>query len=119
VTTLKYPVDAQPNTNPMTQAQQIPPAVTNPTPKTRFLESGLRISEHRKMVDSPAFQAGADSALLEYSALLSTQSVDGQGAAANHFKLRGAQEFLQVLRNLSETPPQIIPVKTPSLIQPS
>lgn len=83
------------------------PPLANPSPRHRFQESANNVSLHRKMVDSHEFQRATDFAMLEYSASLSTQTVDFQGGAANHFKLRGALEFLQTLRVLAEAPPKI------------
>ena len=81
-------------------------ALANPTPKSRFIESSQNISSHRKLVDDPAFQRSLDYAMLEFANTLARTSIEPQdislGAAG--LKLRGAQEFLHIFRNLSEQP---------------
>lgn len=84
--------------------------ITNPTPKARFQESGDNISKHRDMIGSKEFQRGCDSALLQYQAVLGLRTTDMATAAANQFKLLGAQEFLQELRLLAEMPVRSAPV---------
>ena len=79
-------------------------AITNPTPKARFQSNKRAIEDHRRMIEQPAFDAGADFALMEYQRTLSQQAVSFNDAAANHFKISGALEFLQTLRNLAEMP---------------
>lgn len=86
--------------------------ITNATPKARFLESGDNITKHRKMVDSGEFQRACDFAMLQYTGGISGEITDGTTAMAVGLKLLGAQQFLQVLRNLSEAP------KAPSNIVP-
>lgn len=49
-------------------------------------------------------QRAFDFAIMEYNRLLCEQTADANGSAANHFKMRGAMEFIHVLKNLSETP---------------
>lgn len=43
-----------------------------------------------------------DFALAEYQRHLAVETVDFNHAAKNHFRMTGALEFLQILRNLSE-----------------
>ena len=78
--------------------------VENPTPKNRFLDSGDNISKHRKMVDQPEFQRACDFAMLQYTAGLTNEIKDINSATACGLQLLGAQQFLLVLRNLSEVP---------------
>lgn len=80
--------------------------IKNPTPKDRFQSSDVRISDHRKMVASEQFERACDFAMLEYGMRLragldedSPQSIMNAG-----LKAAGAQEFLLILRNLSEKP---------------
>ena len=75
----------------------------NPSPKTKFQALPTNISIHRQLVDRPEFEFAAQTALLEYQRVLCEQRVDMSQAAANHMKLCGAQEFLHVFWNLSET----------------
>jgi len=79
--------------------------LVNPSPKSRFMESGQNISEHRQLVDSRPFIRGVDFALAEYSAVIVQGMADGNQAAAVAIKLRGVHEFLQTFRLLSETVP--------------
>lgn len=91
--------------------------VINPTPKTRFQESGQNIGSHRDMVDSQVFQRAIDFAVMEYTRQLATNTAqDSQRAAVNGFKQAGAMEFIDVLRNLSESPaPMPPPTQIPQL----
>lgn len=83
-----------------------PPAPYNPnkSPKQRFVEMSQWIGEHRQMVDSPAFARGCDYALLQLQQSLSASVTDGNSAAAVAYQIKGAQLFLEMLRNISETP---------------
>lgn len=84
------------------------PILINPSPKTRFQQSADNIKKHRELVDSNEFQRGCDFALLQYQTKLASQQVDGQLAAASHFKVLGVLEFLQEFRFLSETIPTVV-----------
>lgn len=88
----------------------------NPTPKQRFQLSSKAISDHRNMVQSPTFQMALDFALLQYGADLTLQRSDANLAAASHFRLMGAHEFIHTLRNLAEMPPRLPQEKEPNLI---
>ena len=79
-------------------------AITNPTPKARFQQSKNAVEAHRRLIEQQAFDIGADFALMEYQRILSQSSTTFNDAAANHFKVTGAQEFLQTFRNLGEMP---------------
>jgi hypothetical protein len=57
------------------------------------------------MVASEEFETAADAALLEYERQLSMIPFDNFNAcAAAHLRKVGAHEFLQIFRNLCETP---------------
>ncbi len=57
------------------------------------------------MMETRPFQRAIDYALLEYQAQLAQEvSSNPQSAAFSGLKMTGAQEFLQTLRLLSETP---------------
>lgn len=75
----------------------------NPTPREQFRQSGDNITKHRNLVDSPEFERAVRFGLLEYQVLLAGQIRDGNSAMATGFKLQGALELMQVMRNLSET----------------
>jgi hypothetical protein len=85
-------------------------AITNPTPKARFQSRKNNIEAHRRLIEQDAFDSGVDFALMEYQRTLAQQSANFNDAAANHFKITGALEFLQTLRNLAEmaTRPTIV-----------
>lgn len=83
---------------------QINNQVTNPSPSARFRESGNNIGRHRDMVVSHEFQRAADFGMLEYAAQLTLATKDANEAMAAGLKLRGAYEFLQIMRNLGESP---------------
>lgn len=78
--------------------------ITNPTPQQRFQAEPKRLSAHRDMVGTAAFESASDFAMLEYSRLLATKVVDGNTSAATGLKLQGALEFLQTFRMLAESP---------------
>ncbi len=84
----------------------------NPSPKFRFLTTEIFLNQHRALIDRPETQRAIDFALLEYQRILCEQNSDANAAAGNHFKVKGALEFVNVLKNLSETPnrvPVIVP----------
>ena len=76
----------------------------NPTPKARFLENPSWVSKHRELIVSDAFLKATDYGMSQYQVLLSTQVNDGNTAMAAGYKLQGALEFLETLRQLSEPP---------------
>lgn len=78
--------------------------MTNPSPKTKFISHENNVKNHRALLDRPEFDRAVDVGLLEYQRVLCETRGDMSMAAANHYKLAGAQEFVHVLRNLSETP---------------
>jgi hypothetical protein len=98
-------------------ATQPPAVLANPTPKARFLQvnPAHTISKHREMVDSDTFQRAADAALLQYQIALAEQIRDGNTAATSGFKMQGVIEFLQLFRNLSETPIIPMPIRNDNL----
>ena len=78
--------------------------ISNPTPKKRFTDSPANISKHRDMIASGAFERAVDFALLQYQSQLSQiDLVNLNLAASAHLRMVGAQEFIQVLRNLCES----------------
>jgi len=80
------------------------PANINATPKARFLESSDNAAKHRDLVDSREFQRGCDFAMLEMSRSLSESTNNAQDAIPAALMLRGAHEFLEIFRRLSEKP---------------
>ncbi len=80
----------------------MPETIDNPTPKSRFQGSSVYVSDHRHLVDTPAFVRAADAAMLEYQRRLVAQTSGQYEAMATGLKLQGALEFLQQLRMLAE-----------------
>lgn len=78
------------------------------TAKERFRASDTRISNHRKMVESPSFEQSSDAALIQYMAILSQGVRDANTALAAGFRLNGAFELMHTLKNISEAP--IVPL---------
>lgn len=79
--------------------------VKNPSPREQFRAAVDNISKHRNLIDSPEFGRAVQFSMLEYQAMLSTQTKDGNSAMAVGYKLQGALELMAVMRNLAETPP--------------
>lgn len=65
------------------------------------MESGGLVSAHREIMQTPQLRASLDFALLEYQRRLTGPAYD-QIAAAAHFKMSGAMEFVDCLINLAE-----------------
>ena len=84
--------------------KETPPVIINPSPKQFFRSSGTKISNHRKVMESPVLKESIDAALLQYQFLLAGATQDSNGAAAGMFKLKGALEVIDVLYKLSEAP---------------
>lgn len=70
----------------------------NPTPKQVYQSDGRQVSAHRALVESPVFENAVNAALLQYSRQLAEQ-----GGKTGKL-LTGAFQFVDVLRNLGETP---------------
>ena len=91
----------------------MPTPVLNPSPKLRFQTSADSVSKHQDMVDSTTFQRACDFAMLEYGRILHEQATDANNSIHVALRLRGAHEFLNIFRNLSEkaaqppTPPPV------------
>jgi hypothetical protein len=79
------------------------PPITNPTPKQEFLESAAACKAHRELMQNPALRRSFNAALLHHQRrLTSAVEIDGNAAAAYFLKIKGAQEFLDILINLAE-----------------
>lgn len=83
----------------------------NPTPKSRFLAQPENIIEHRKLLDTPAFQTAIAVAQQAYTRALcdiapgNMLEANYQAASAACFnRLQGMSDFCALLLNLSETP---------------
>ena len=89
------------STAPTTERPPVPNFA--PTPKARYRMSGTRISEHRALLELPAFEKAIDAALAEYEAQIAQNTTQNPNlAATNGFKSAGVHEFLYTLRTLSE-----------------
>ena len=78
--------------------------VTSPNPRAQFQSSGDNVSKHRDMIGSPVFERALHFALLQYQADLCQDDNNLNECAARHLRIRGAMEFVRVLRLLAETP---------------
>lgn len=79
--------------------------ITNPQPKVRYQQFKDAVEHHRTLVANEVFTRAIDFALLQYqNALTTTMTPNFDGAAGAGMRLLGAQEFVTILRNLSETP---------------
>jgi hypothetical protein len=71
------------------------------TPKATFLTKPGAANKHAEQVLSPEFQEAAMTALAQYAVNLSS-APDMGTAAAHHWKMQGAKEFLNTLLSLHE-----------------
>lgn len=85
----------------------------NPSPRARFQSIANNITQHRSLIEQPAFDRGADAALLEYAAALSRSNSNGNEAMASGFKLQGAMEFLMMFKTIAEQAPIMSRPKDP------
>ena len=79
-------------------------AYQSETPKQRFVKDKARTEAHRFIVSHAQFQDSIDQAMLEYQNQLLRSQPDNVLAAGKAFALAGAQEFVAILKNLSEIP---------------
>ena len=81
------------------------PVSPNPSPRVRFQAIPNAITQHKAMLENPAFDRACDHAMFEYNRLCAEQIRDGNSAMAAGFKTQGALEFLQTLKTLAEAAP--------------
>ena len=74
----------------------------NPSPKTRFQADKKLVEQHNRLIERPDLQTSIDYAMLEYQAQLTGVAAGGNEAAAAHFRLMGAHEFVNILKRLTE-----------------
>jgi len=84
--------------------------ITNPSPKRRFMASAQNVTSHRDMIATREFERGSDFAMLQYQWTVNAGMTDTQSALAAAYKLQGANEFLQTMKLLGETPRMPAPV---------
>src|SRR5262245_38530728 len=74
----------------------------NPSGKQQAMENESFIHKHRDLVANPQFQQSMNLAMIQYQGMLAQGTTDSNGAAANMFKLKGAQEFMHQFLYLAE-----------------
>jgi hypothetical protein len=86
------------------------------SPRARFQQDAKVSGAFRDLIARTESERAIDYALLEFQRVLSEGTGSFNDAAANHFKICGAQEFVHVLKNLGEpTPPLTVVPKTANL----
>lgn len=85
-------------------------------PKAEFMQSEPFMKAHRNMVDAEVFQRGIKTAMAQYTRVMcqiAPSSMDSpnqlQASAMCFQRIQGANDFLNILLNLAETP--AIPTK--------
>lgn len=77
----------------------------NPSPKDEFIANKKAIDAFNDIFSRRETQLCIQTALAQHARTLTAQRViDGTTAAANHFKLQGAHELVNILMNLGEKP---------------
>lgn len=77
--------------------------VTTPSPQARFLAIKHVVDAHRELLQRPDLQVGLDYAQAQLAFDLTTGNpTDGNNAAARHYMLKGACEFVRILKTLAE-----------------
>jgi hypothetical protein len=75
--------------------------VFNPSPRTRFQADDRRLKAHLSLLERTDLQVSLDYALMEYQNILAGAGNGLNDAAANHFKMVGVLQFLDVFKNLA------------------
>lgn len=84
-----------------------PPArpVPNPTPKQILMADAALLQRHRNLMQDAALFRTIELAQAQYVRVLADQRIsEGNQAAANFFRIEGMQEFVNILKNLGESP---------------
>jgi hypothetical protein len=77
--------------------------MTLETPKQRFLKVTGKVGKFQELVDSERFKEAIDIALLQYQHMLTAgPGNEVNSAMASYFCLRGAQQFVDVLKTLGD-----------------
>lgn len=77
--------------------------VINPTAKAQFIADPKRVSSHNSMVQIPQMRDSLNMALLEYQRIMIGNLTDANAGAAVSFKLKGAEEFINIFLSLGMT----------------
>lgn len=88
--------------------------ITNPSPKARFMGSKANVEAHRSLMQRDDLQHSIDFALLEYQRRVA-MITNEQLAATGHFRILGALEFIQTMKDLAESTPEPTKIIPPSL----
>lgn len=72
------------------------------------------VEEHRELMQSNVLQRSLDFALLEYQKQIAVRT-EPQMASTGHFRMLGALEFIQIMKDLAESTPEPTKLVTPSL----
>lgn len=73
------------------------------SPQERFWDNKDAVEKHRSLVSHPSFERSVEVALAQYQHQESFKAERNlEIAAATQFKISGAHQFVQLLRNLSE-----------------
>ncbi len=83
----------------------------------RFQQDDRRTKAHLSLMERDDLAGSLDAALMEYQRQLCQNSSTLNDAAANHFKISGALEFLNVFKRLSEQPAPLAKRPDGQLIQ--
>jgi len=82
--------------------------IINPSPKTRFQENKTFVDQHKRLIERSDLQLSIDYAMLQYQAQLTEIVAGGNEAAAAHFRLMGAHEFVKIFRTLAHEPEKAV-----------
>lgn len=76
----------------------------NPSPKSRFTAYKPFVDAHRNLIAMPELQRAIDFAVQQMAWGLAEHDDDGNSAAARHYQMKGAHDFISILKQLAETP---------------
>lgn len=86
----------------------------NPSPRSEFAKNPQLVAKHRDLVQNPNLRLAVENALLQYQREQCDLKMGDIGAcAAGFLRLQGAQQFIELLYNLSESE---APVKTADVV---
>lgn len=89
--------------------------IVNPRPKTEFQSTPQYVQTHRALIERDDLRRSLKFALLEFQTALCEQQGDANMAAAKHFRLLGANEFINTFLLLGEMPKPVIVEKPANL----
>lgn len=93
-------IPSGPTTTPIVQPEY------NPSPRARY-QAGLgNLTAHKSLLEITAFDRAVDFALMQYVSDLSEQAAQAADAVSVGYRLKGAKEFISVLKTLAAQPKQ-------------